>query len=366
MSGDSDAHIKNIYKKLAERLNAIPNGFPATDSGVELKILARIFTPEQAELACTMRLTPEPAGEIAARLNRDPDKTEELLRQMARRGQIRARKSESGLVFGLAPFIVGIYENQMSRMDEELAALCEQYFQEIGGSIMGSAPSVHRVIPVEEAVNLELEIFPHERAAEMIEGAKSWGVRKCICREQQHLLGKGCDQLEESCLMFAPVEHAFDDSEVDRAITKEEALGILREASEAGLIHSTANHRGPLFYICNCCTCCCGIMRGVAEWGNPGAVARSDFRAVADPESCTGCESCLDRCRFGALAIVEEVCRVDHGRCLGCGQCVSICPAGALSLERRPEEDRTEIPADERDWMTHRAQERKIDIREIL
>jgi len=166
--------------------------------------------------------------------------------------------------------------------------------------------------------------------------------------------------------MFAPVEHAFDDGEIDRPITKEEALRILKEASQAGLIHSTANHRGPLFYICNCCTCCCGIMRGVAEWGNPGAVARSDFWAVADAERCTGCEICLDRCRFGALSIVEEVCRVDHDRCLGCGQCVSVCPAGALSLQRRPETDRSEVPSDEQDWRLRRAQKRGIDISEVL
>jgi hypothetical protein len=31
----------DLYKKLAQRLDAIPNGFPATEGGVELKILAR-------------------------------------------------------------------------------------------------------------------------------------------------------------------------------------------------------------------------------------------------------------------------------------------------------------------------------------
>jgi len=355
-----------MYRKLAERLNAIPNGFPSPGSGVELKILARIFTPQEAELAAGLRLTPEPAESIAGRFNRDPEKTGALLRQMARQGQIRARKTEQGLVFALMPFIVGIYENQLNRMDEELAALCEQYFQEIGGSIMGDTPSVHRVIPVEESIGLELKIFPYERAVEMIEGAESWGVRRCICREQQRLLGKGCDHAEESCLTFAPVEHAFDNSELDRVITREESLSILREAAEAGLIHSTANHRGPIFYICNCCTCCCGIMRGVAEWGNPDAVARSDFRAEADPELCTGCESCQDRCLFGALSIVEEICRIDPDRCLGCGQCVSVCPTGALSLQRRPETEHSEVPGDEKDWMLHRAQARGIDVSDVL
>jgi heterodisulfide reductase subunit A-like polyferredoxin len=107
-------------------------------------------------------------------------------------------------------------------------------------------------------------------------------------------------------------------------------------------------------------------MRGVAEWGNPEAMARSDLRTAVDAELCTGCESCLDRCRFGALSIVEEVCRVDPDRCLGCGQCVSVCPTEALSLERRPQEERLKIPADEKDWMLRRARERGIDISGVL
>jgi ferredoxin len=313
-----------------------------------------------------MRLTPEPAGEIASRLGRDPQETENALRQMSRQGQIRARKGTGGLVFGLIPFIVGIYENQLSRMDEQLAGLCEQYFQETGGRMMGTDPSVHRVIPIEQSISLDLEIFPYERAAELIEGAQSWGVRKCICRVQQHLVGKGCDHEVENCLVFAPFEHAFDNSMDDRPITKEEALHILKETERAGLIHSTANHRGPLFYICNCCTCCCGILRGVIEWGRPQAMARSQFRAVVDDQICTGCGRCLDRCQFRALSIFDEICLVDHHRCLGCGQCVSVCPIGALRLERRTEEEQSEVPPNEKVWMAWRARERGIDMEEVL
>jgi len=107
-------------------------------------------------------------------------------------------------------------------------------------------------------------------------------------------------------------------------------------------------------------------MRGVAEWGNPDAVARSDFRAVVNAEVCTGCESCLERCQFGALSVPDGVCVVDYDRCVGCGQCVAICPSEAMSLERRPEGDRLEIPENEEEWMTQRAQERGIDIWKIL
>jgi len=357
---------EEVYKRLAQRLDAIPNGFPATESGVELLLLAKIFTAEEAELASVMRLTPESTSEIAVRAGVDRDAAEGMLREMSRKGQIRARRGEGQLVFGLRPFVVGIYEDQLPNMDKELASLCEQYFQETGGSMMGSSPSVHRVIPIEQAISIDLEVFPYERAVELLESARSWGVRRCICRVQKRLIGKGCDHEVENCLVFAPVENAFQGSQDSRPITKEEALRILRETEEAGLIHSTANHREQIFYICNCCTCCCGIMRGVVEWGNSDAVARSDFRVVVDAETCTGCEICVDRCQFKALAVPEGVCIVDYDRCLGCGQCVSVCPVEALNLERRPGGEVPEPPADEKEWMNQRAQERGIDIWKIL
>jgi electron transport complex protein RnfB len=358
---------EDVYRKLARRLDAIPNGFPATESGVELRLLAKIFTPEEAALASVMRLTREPAADIAARAGVDPDAAYDTLKQMTRKGLIRFKRGEGELTFGLMPFVVGIYEEQLPRMDAELAALFEQYYQETqGGGITRTAPPVHRVIPVEEAVPFELEIFPYERAAELLEGARSWGVRDCICRVQQRLVGKGCEHPVENCLMFAPVEGAFDYSEVTRAITKEEALRTLREAEEAGLVHSTGNYRDRNSYICNCCTCCCGILRSVAEFGIPTAVAHSGFRAAVDADVCAGCGDCVERCQFGALAVPDDVCVVDHARCVGCGQCATVCPTGALQLERRPEGEAPPPPAGIKEWMLQRAQERGISIVDVL
>ena len=358
---------ENIYRKLAQRLDAIPNGFPATESGVELRLLAKIFTPEEAALASVMRLTQEPAADIADRAGVDADKTYRTLKGMARKGLIRLKRAEGQLVFGLMPFVVGFYEGQLPRIDVELATLVEQYLQETqGAGIARPAPSVHRVIPVEEAIPFDLEIFPYERASELLEGAKSWGVRNCICRVQQRLIGKGCDHEIENCLVFAPIEGAFDHSEVDRAIAEQEALRILRETEEAGLVHSTGNYRDGLNYICNCCTCCCGILRGVAEFGIPTAIAHSDFRAAVDAEVCAGCGDCVDRCQFEALSVPEDVCLVDYARCVGCGVCATVCPTDTLHLERRPEGEGPPLPTDIQEWMAQRAQERGISITDVL
>jgi electron transport complex protein RnfB len=358
---------QEIYRRLARRLDAIPNGFPATESGVELRLLAKIFAPEEATLAGVMRLSSEPAADIAARAGVDADGAYGTLKGMARRGLVRVKRKQGQLAFGLMPFVVGIYEEQLPRMDAEMATLFEQYLQEtLGGGIIQAAPAVHRVIPVEESVPFDLEIFPYERATEMVERARSWGVRDCICRVQQRLVGAGCDHPVENCLNLAPMEGAFQNSETTRPITKDEALQILIEAEEAGLVHSTGNYRADSFYICNCCSCCCAILRGVAEFEVPAAVARSSFRAVVDAEACIGCGDCLERCQFGALSLPEEICMVDISRCVGCGLCATTCPADALRLEARPEDEVVLPPADLKDWMAERARVRNISLSDIL
>jgi len=83
---------EEIYRKLAERLDAIPNGFPATESGAELRLLAKIFTPGEAALASVMRLSREPAADIAARAGVDADTAYRTLKEMVRKGQIRIKK----------------------------------------------------------------------------------------------------------------------------------------------------------------------------------------------------------------------------------------------------------------------------------
>jgi Na+-translocating ferredoxin:NAD+ oxidoreductase subunit B len=157
------------------------------------------------------------------------------------------------------------------------------------------------------------------------------------------------------------VAGVFDHSDVTRAISKEEALRILGEAEEAGLVHSPGNYRDEHYYICNCCTCSCGVLRNVAEFSLPTAIARSAFVATVDADACAGCGDCLERCQFGALSLPDGFAVVDAGRCVGCGLCAVPCPAGAIQLERRPESEVTPPPADLMDWMAQRARTRGLD-----
>jgi electron transport complex protein RnfB len=347
----------DVYRRLARRLDEIPNGFPETESGVELKLLAKMFTPEEADLASVMRLEAEIASAIADRARVDEKQAADRLNAMADKGLIGASSTDRESVFSLRPFVVGFYEAWLPRMDAEYASLFEEYYRASGGLLRGDPP-IHRVIPIDVAIPFEVEILPYESASAMLDRAKSWGVRDCICRVQKGLIGQACGHPIENCLVFAPVENAFARSEDVRPLTREEALDVLREAGEAGLIHSSGNYRRGNTYICNCCTCCCGVLRGIVEFGIQTAVARSAFRTVLESEECVGCGSCADRCSFGALSLVDGAVRIDSDRCAGCGLCIPACPVGALRLERLPEEDLTRPPATIAHWMRDKAKDR--------
>jgi Pyruvate/2-oxoacid:ferredoxin oxidoreductase delta subunit len=359
--------VEQVYKRLAERLDALPNGFPPAPDGVELRLLAKLFTPEEAELASQLRLTREVPEQVAARTGRDPAGTRQLLKGMARRGLIAAGRTEAGLGYGLMPFVVGIYEMQIGDMDAELAALFEAYYKQAFVEVLRVKPQVHRVIPVDESVKADLAVHPFESAAGLVNNAQSWGVLDCICRVQKALIGEPCEHPVDVCMTLSEAPNAFDNSPTIRAVSRDEALATLQRAAEAGLVHSVSNNQKGLHYICNCCTCSCGILRGMAELGIAGVVAHSSFVNQVDALLCNGCETCLSYCQFGALTMGEDmVVQVEPLRCAGCGVCVPACPNGALGMVYRPEADRPAIPETIKEWGVRRAAERGIRLADVL
>ncbi|MGY5881989.1 MAG: 4Fe-4S binding protein, partial [Candidatus Thorarchaeota archaeon] len=323
---------------------------------------------EEAELTSKLKLSGETAAEIAQRLNRPVDELEPLLDTMHTKGQINSwvSKRAGARKYGLMPFAVGIYEDQLNRMDEEFAQLLESYFAQGFKQVVATEPVIFQVLPVNKTVSTELEIHPYQKAEQLIESASSWGVRECICKKQKELIGEPCSYPTTVCLAFVPkAENYFDDSEITKPITKEEALRILKEAEEAGLVHCTYNVQTGMNYICNCCSCCCGVLRGVEVLDKPREFIKTDFIMTVNADLCTGCETCLDRCQFGALSIPEDVTVVDEARCIGCGVCALVCPESALEIVKTSP-DKPPTPENQMDWMTQRAMGRGVDPSDLL
>ncbi len=355
---------EQAYRELARHLDALPNGFPPTDSGVELRLLAKLFTPEEARLAARLRLTLESPAEIASRTGLDLRTIRPVLKSMARQGLIAFGKGETTLGYGALPFVVGIYEMQVGTIDQELAQLFEDYYHQAFHQALTQQPPVHRVIPVGESLRTDIEIQPYESASDLLAGAAAWGVLDCICRKQKALIGEGCEHPLDVCLAMSQTPGAFERNPVIRSLTREEALATLRRAAEAGLVHSVSNACQGMWYVCNCCTCSCGVLRGLAELGIANVVARSAFVCKVDADLCNSCELCVERCQFGALAI-HGVAQVDGARCVGCGVCTLVCPDHALVLWRRPDDEIKPPPKTEAEWRLARAEERGIDLQPI-
>jgi Na+-translocating ferredoxin:NAD+ oxidoreductase subunit B len=347
---------ETVYEQLAAALNRMPQGFPPADDGSHLRILEYLYTPAEAALTAQLNPEPEPMKELLARLGGDEKETAGMLKDLAQRGLIRFARTEQGSGFGLEPFVVGIYENQVPHLSKELAELFEQYFRHGFGRLLESEPKMMRVVPVQEAIVSSVEIRPYESLVDIVSRAKSIGIQQCICRKQKELVGEPCQHTQETCMVLVPVEGAFDNSEWFHSVNTEEALAMLRSFAEEGLVHQVSNTQEGNYYICNCCSCCCGLLRGMKDLGIANVVASSAFVNTVDEEACIACGSCEEVCPFGALTL-EDVIVVDEQRCTGCGVCVITCPTEALSLVRRPEEQIKPVPPTHVHWAQERVQQ---------
>jgi ferredoxin len=334
-------------------LDALPNRFPAAEDESDLRLLAKIFTSEEAALAADLLPELEPPAQIATRLGREPAEINAMLKEMTKKGLIAFGKTAQGrLGFGLLPFVVGIYEAQLGRIDAEMARLFEAYYQKAFGNALRTQPQVHRVIPVGESVKNNMEVQPFESVSSLVEQAQSWGVSDCICRTQKALIGDPCQHPLDVCMVLSQKPNAFSGSATIRSLTQAESKQTLQRAAAAGLVHCVSNNQRDLWYICNCCTCSCSILRGMAELGIANVVARSAFVNRVDLDLCIACGACLSTCPFDALTL-EEMAQVNEMRCVGCGVCVAACPQGALGLVRRSGE--AEPPLSEDDWRAARS-----------
>ena len=166
-------------------------------------------------------------------------------------------------------------------------------------------------------------------------------------------------------MVFSPVPDSFNNSAEIRALTKDEAYTLLRKTDQAGLVHSVSNSSKGNWYICNCCTCACGILRGMADLGIANVIASSAFVNTVDEDLCNACGLCIEYCQFTALSLANTI-MVNETRCVGCGVCISACPEHALVMVRRPEDEIKPVPTSLVDWGLQRAQDRGIDLTPIL
>lgn len=347
---------QDIYQALRERLDQYSIGFPSTSTGVELKILRKMFTEIEAATYLQLTLLLESVDTLATRCGQPRKDMADILEGMADRGLIFRRRKNGEVKFAAVPFVVGSYEFQLGRMNREFAELFEQYFNEAFHE--GMADSFMRPIPVNRSVPVNYPIATYEDARHILKQQKLITVINCICRVQQGLIDQGCDKPLEVCLAFGSHGQYYLDRGLGRQVTPEEALAILDQAEAAGLVNQPYNSQNP-GGMCNCCGDCCGILRALNRASNPAELVISNYQAVMADDLCVGCEICLQRCQMAAITMTDTgVAQVNRQRCLGCGLCVTTCPSGALQLEAKAPADQRRPPATSAELMQRMAVQR--------
>jgi len=334
----------DLYRELQVHLDKLPIGFPETNSGVELNVLRHFFTTEEAKIALKLKYSFKNLDQIhdsVKELDISKEKLEEMLDTMFKKGSIRLKKEDGKKLYATDIFVVGMHEAKVNHLTKEYLTDFNQYIDEgFNIEFIGTRMSQMRTIPIEKSITPEHHIPTYEEVAKIIEDIDGpIMLVNCICRQANDLLGEPCKQtsLRENCMGFGHEVQPVIDIGRGREINKEEALEILRKNQEDGLVLQAGNSLKPDF-ICSCCSCCCGALSGLRDLPRPVDFFATNYYAESDPELCTGCETCVERCQMNAIKIKNEVSRVLRKRCIGCGNCVAVCPEEAMQLHKKEKE----------------------------
>ncbi len=359
--------MADVYERLAEHLDSLPAGYPRTESGVEMRILRQLFTPEEAELALSLSLIEEEARVVARRAKIPVKEAAKLLDEMEKKGLIFAHHPKNKEPrYQATNFAIGFYEFQVNRLNSENIQDYEEYLPEWFDKDTWQKVPQTRTIPVGESIEAEAEILLYERAEELVRNHRRFAVAPCICRRERSIAGEGCDKPLESCLMFGSAAKYYVRNGLGREISQDEVLQILARAEEAGLVLQPGNSKKPDF-ICTCCGCCCGILTTIKRYPRPADIVSSPFVAVIDTDACDTCGICETRCQMEAISLDDGYALLDPGRCIGCGLCVTTCPSEAIVLSRKPATEQRPVPRDVVDTNIKLAQARgKLGVAEMV
>jgi ferredoxin/DNA-binding MarR family transcriptional regulator len=346
----ADLAESDVFEQLRQKISMWPIRFPRTKESMEM--LRTLFTEEEARLL-THFAAPyqdrKTVNQLAQLTGKRLENMQKMIDRLVERGLLFrfTSRSDGQIYFALMPVVPGIFEFYLASEnspDEKrrLGALFEKYYMTGGGLEAGASDYPwSRVMPIEKTVTVnkqihsDLEIFPYEKMSEFITTARKIAVINCACRTK-----KPCEHPLEACLVFDYYADFMVEKGHGRYLTEGEALQLLDETEQAGLVHSTTNTQTRPQFICNCCTCACMILRGLTELHNPRAVAKSNFLPERDNEACLKCGKCVAICPFEAHvhhlahdSVPEQILFLED-KCIGCGLCAYHCPTDALTLAK--------------------------------
>ena len=352
MSTDTD-----IYRRLQQHLDSQAVGFPAVKSGADIRLLKRLFTPDEAKLALHLSYRPFPTSAVAqsAKDEFPSDRANQLLESMFRKGAIAWKKKQGVDHWSALPMVIGIYEQQDGVPSQEFLADAHAYMKTLGfgKAFINVKPSQMRTIPVGKSISVEHRTATYDQVRALVEASPGpFVVLPCICRKSREMKEKPCAKTrrEETCLAFGDMAAGVLRRGHGREISRDEVLRILGQNEEDGLVVQPSNTQRTEF-ICSCCGCCCGMLSFQKFMPRPLEFWAAGYYAELDAGACAQCGTCVDRCQVNAMTMTGPggEAKVHPERCIGCGLCVTSCPAGAIRLVKR--EEAAEPPADDEELL---------------
>ncbi len=343
---------EDVYRDLQKSLDRLPISFPETESGVEIRILKHLFSPEKALIASKLGFNPKALNIIFSELEKYDipfERVEKALDEMFIDGLIlsftKKKDDEETKYYLASPFVLGFYEFQMNKFTEEFIHDTDQYFEEAYMDELNKTkiPQL-RTIPIEREIGIEREIPSYDDFRHYLDNCgEPIVLNECICRKKNDIIGKSCEKtdLRESCFSFRSAGMAYITRGLGRIITKEEALKIIEQAEREGLVLQAGNSQRPMS-LCTCCGCCCNLLVNEKRLDAPAQYFGSNYFARVDQDLCTGCGVCEGRCQMDAIEIIDDISNINLDRCIGCGVCVPTCPEDAIELVEKEEKT---IPA---------------------
>lgn len=341
------AQNNQVYVRLQKHLDKQVVGFPATRSGVEIKLLQHIFTPAEARIACCLSHKFEPLETISSRaghLVESAGELEQILERIQKKGGIESKVKNGVTRYCNAPLVVGMYEFQVNRLTPEFLNDFDQYTSDrkFGIEFLGTKLPQMRTIPVAKSILPQHNVSTFDEVVTLLQQAEGpFAIHECICRKKRALEGGICEVTErkETCLSIGPMARMSLTTGAGREITRDKARAIIEENQTQGLVLQPSNTEKAEF-ICSCCGCCCGMLGIHQDLPKPLDFWATNFYAVVDRAACEGCGACVKRCQVGALSVAtkKQPAVVDLDRCIGCGVCVPACPTTSINLVKKPAE----------------------------